>query len=109
MDVETVGEVRVAILPARVDATSAGDVEGGFTQLLEAGARSLVVDFGGTEYVSSAGLRVFLAVLKSLEKSDGRIVLCGMQPFVADVFAISGFSALFEIAAAREDALALFA
>ena len=109
MDVQVIGEVTVVTLPARVDTTSARDVETGFNELLDAGARSVIADFGANEYVSSAGLRVFLAVLKSLEKSDGRIVLCGMQPFVADVFAISGFSALFEIAAAREDALALFA
>ena len=38
----------------------------------------------------------FSAVLKFLEKNDGRIVLCAMQPFVADVFEISGFSELFD-------------
>jgi anti-anti-sigma factor len=59
--------------------------------------------------VSSAGLRVFLAVLKFLEKNDGRIVLCGMKPFVDDVFNISGFSELFDIVAGREEALALYA
>ena len=77
--------------------------------LLDGGARKLVADFDDNEYVSSAGLRVFLAVLKFLEKNDGRIVLCGMKPFVADVFEISGFSELFEIVATREEALALYA
>ena len=52
---------------------------------------------------------MFLSVLKFLEKRDGRIVLCAMQPFVADVFEISGFSELFAIVGTREDALALFA
>ena len=68
-----------------------------------------MADFDDNEYVSSAGLRVFLAVLKFLEKNDGRIVLCGMKPFVADVFEISGFSELFEIVDTREEALALYA
>jgi len=109
MDVEVVGDVNVVRLPARVDTTSAKDVEAELDGLLDGGARKLVADFDDNEYVSSAGLRVFLAVLKFLEKNDGRIVLCGMQPFVADVFEISGFSELFEIVETREEALGLYA
>jgi anti-anti-sigma factor len=108
MEVETVGEVTLVTLPARVDTTSAGEVEAEFRGLLDEGARKLVADFSANEYVSSAGLRVFLSVLKSLEKDDGRIVLCSMQPFVADVFEISGFSGLFTIVASREEAVAAF-
>jgi anti-anti-sigma factor len=109
MEVRVIDEVTVVMLPARVDTTSARDVETGFDELLDAGARKVVADFGDSEYVSSAGLRVFLTVLKYLEKNDGRIVLCGLQPFVADVFEISGFSELFTIAGTCEEALALFA
>jgi len=109
MDVQVIGKITVVMLPARVDTTSARDVEAGLNELLDAGARNLVADFGDNEYVSSAGLRVFLAVLKFLEKNEGRIVLCAMQPFVTDVFEISGFSELFAIAGTREEALALFA
>jgi anti-anti-sigma factor len=108
MDVEVVGDVTVVRLPARVDTTSAKDVEAEFDGLLDGGARQLVADFDDNEYVSSAGLRVFLAVLKYLEKNDGRIVLCSMKPFVDDVFQISGFSELFEITVTREEAVALF-
>jgi anti-anti-sigma factor len=108
MEVETVGEVTLVALPTRVDTTSAGDVEAEIRGLLDGGARKLVADFAANEYVSSAGLRVFLSVLKSLEKDGGKMVLCSMQPFVADVFEISGFSGLFTIVASREEAVAAF-
>jgi anti-anti-sigma factor len=108
MEVETVGEVTLVTLPARVDTTSAGEVEAEFRGLLDGGARKLVADFAANDYVSSAGLRVFLSVLKSLEKDGGKMVLCSMQPFVADVFEISGFSGLFTIVASREEAVAAF-
>jgi anti-anti-sigma factor len=108
MEVETVGEVTLVTLPARVDTTSAGQVEAEIRGLLDDGARKLVADFAANEYVSSAGLRVFLSVLKSLEKDGGTMVLCSMQPFVADVFEISGFSGLFTIVASREEAVAAF-
>jgi len=84
-------------------------VLGSVRHLLSDGVRSVVADFGANEYVSSAGLRVFLTVLKFLEQHDGRIVLCAMQPFVNDVFEISGFSDLFVIVESREDAVARFA
>ena len=109
MEVETAGDVTLVTLPARVDTTSAGGVEAEFRALLEQGSRQLVADFTGNEYVSSAGLRVFLSVLKSLEKDGGRMVLCAMQPFVADVFEISGFSGLFTIVETRDEAVAAFA
>jgi anti-anti-sigma factor len=109
VEVETVGEVTLVTLPTRVDTTSAGGVEAEFKGLLEQGARRLVADFGGNEYVSSAGLRVFLSVLKALERDGGRMVLCSMQPFVADVFEISGFSGLFTIVPTRDEALAALA
>ena len=109
MEVETVGEVTVVTLPDRVDTTSAAGVESEFTALLDGGARRLVADFAANEYVSSAGLRVFLSTLKALEKDGGRMVLCAMPPFVDDVFSISGFSGLFTIVATREEAIAAFA
>lgn len=106
MQVETVGEVTVVTLPARVDTSSAGLVEAAFGELLDDGVRGIVADFSGTEYVSSAGLRVFLSALKRLEKEGGSMVLCAMQPFVADVFEISGFSGLFAIFSTRDEAVA---
>ena len=109
MEAEVVGDVTVVRLPARVDTSSAGEVEAAFAALLDDGALLLVADFGANEYVSSAGLRVFLSVLKRLEQGAGRIVLCAMQPFVGDVFEISGFSELFEIVGTREEALGVFA
>jgi anti-anti-sigma factor len=109
MQVETVGDVTVVTLPTRVDTSTAAGVETEFRALLDGGARRLVADFAANEYVSSAGLRVFLSTLKALEKDGGRMVLCAMRPFVDDVFSISGFSGLFTIVATRGEALAAFA
>jgi anti-sigma B factor antagonist len=109
MDVRVTGDITVVTLPARVDTTSAEDVESRLNEAFAGGARKIVADFAANEYVSSAGLRVFLAALKFLDKNQGRIVLCGMKPFVADVFGISGFSELFEIVGTRDEAFAAFA
>jgi anti-anti-sigma factor len=109
MHLQVLGDVTVVALPARVDTINAQEVETQFEHLLAGDVRKLVADFAGTEYISSAGLRVFLATLKHLEKNEGRIVLCAMPPFIAEVFEISGFSGLFEIVATVDEAVAALA
>jgi len=106
MDLIVPRDISIVALPPRIDAVGAQEVEAQFGGLLDGGARKLVADFSGTEYISSAGLRVFLATLKMLEKTQGRIVLCDLAPFVAEVFDISGFSALFEIVPGKGEAVA---
>ncbi len=106
MQLQVLGDVTVIRLPARIDTINAKEVETKLNDLLDGGAGKLVADFADTEYISSAGLRVFLAALKRLEKTEGRIVLCALAPFIAEVFEISGFSGLFEIVETHEEALA---
>lgn len=52
---------------------------------------SLILDFSGLEYVSSAGLRGILTIAKRLKASGGNLSLCGLTGLVQDVFTVSGF------------------
>lgn len=64
-----------------------------------AGASRLLIDLSQIQYVSSAGLRVFLMAAKKLQKNGGALVLCGMSPGVREVFDIAGFSRMLRIEA----------
>lgn len=57
----------------------------------------LVVDLAAMEYISSAGLRVFMILSRDAKARHGRIVLAAMQPLVREIFDISKFTLLFEI------------
>ncbi|HWR38935.1 MAG TPA: STAS domain-containing protein [Patescibacteria group bacterium] len=105
MEVKSVGEVKIAVIPARVDANSAKDVETKLNEIVGGGARKLVCDFSGNDYISSAGLRVFLSMLKQMQKNGGKIVLCQMKPYVREVFDMAGFSQLFQIYTTENDAV----
>lgn len=79
----------------RVDSNSAGGLE---TALLgRAKEPRLLVDLSSVEYISSAGLRVFLMLARKVKESGGRLVLCGLGASVRQVFDLAGFSALFAI------------
>jgi len=108
MDVRNVNDVKIVNVLPRVDAYNAKEMEDGLGELLTGGAKKLICNFVNNEYISSAGLRVFLAVLKSMKNSGGEIVLCSLQQSVQNIFDISGFSRLFKIFNTVDEALGNF-
>lgn len=68
--------------------------------------RRVVIDFAALDYISSAGLRVVLMTAKRAKQGKGTLVLCGLQPHVKEVFEISGFLKILEVAPDRLAALA---
>lgn len=85
----TTGEVTVLALEGRFDAPSAPEAEQAFRRVTEAGACRIVLDLSGVEYISSGGLRAIIVLLKTLDRAGGRLVLCCLSPFVAEVFEIT--------------------
>ena len=57
---------------------------------VEGGATRLVLDLTALDYISSAGLRVLLTVLKAIQENRGQLVLAGVGPNVASVLTMSG-------------------
>lgn len=80
-------------LTGRLDTVTSPELE---RELQLDGVNSLVFDITGLDYVSSAGLRVFLAANKQMMKKGG-MVIKGAQPVVREVFEITGFSDIFEL------------
>ena len=70
----------------RIDALSSAEIQKGFDRLILAGERMILVDFTSVNYISSAGLRLFLSVQKKLKTIGGEIVLLKPVPSVLEVF-----------------------
>lgn len=98
--------VTVIAPSGRVDTTTSGSVEEAVRRAVDSGARRLIIDFSGVEYISSAGLRVFLVLAKRMRDLHGRLILCGMPEPVSQVFRLAGFMALFQVEASRAAAVA---
>ena len=60
----------------------------------------------GLGYVSSAGLRILLKAAKQAKGRGTWLALCALHPHVREVFDVSGFSNIFTIFGAREEAMA---
>jgi len=102
---EEVGEVRVLALSGRLDTETSADLELALQDLQAAGAVHFVIDLGDIGYVSSAGLRVLLALAKQLDGGRGSLKLCALNEAVGQVFDVAGFSRMFAIFPDRDAAL----
>ena len=85
-------------LSGRLDGLSSPDLELQVTALIASGVRTLSFDLSGLDYVSSAGLRVFIIAAKKLKASGGVAHFTALTPAVRDVFHISGLLTAFDVA-----------
>ena len=82
------GATLTVTLDGRLDTITSPDLELSLANL--AGVTHLVLDFGKINYVSSAGLRVLLALQKIMAK-QGDMVVRNVDKMVMEVLEMSGF------------------
>jgi anti-sigma B factor antagonist len=92
-------------LYGKLDTTAAKTFEEKMLAHIEAGDRRFVIDLARLDYISSAGLRVFLLAAKRLGSGDGKIVLCALKDPVKEVFDIAGFSSIFPVYGSYDEAI----
>lgn len=95
----------VVTVKGRLDTLTAPEFEKQVTEWMSLGEAAFIVDLGGLEYISSAGLRSILLVGKKLKARKGTMAFCALTPMVAKVFSISNFASLFPIHDTLERAL----
>ncbi len=76
----------------------AGELDSATSPVFEAelreklpGANKIIVDFEKVDYISSAGLRVFLAVEQYLENQDAEMKLIHVNEHIMEIFELVGF------------------
>ncbi len=85
----------VIALTGRLDTTTAPDLEKEANASLS-GITNLTIDFSKLDYISSAGLRVLLAMQKTMNK-QGKMNVKNANENVREVFEITGFSDILTI------------
>lgn len=92
----------------RLDASNSGDFEAKLIELYNSGADNILFDVSDLDYISSAGLRVFMLAWNSCNEHDKRIALLQANDIVAEVFEISGLSDLIPAVASIDAAVEYF-
>lgn len=101
-----VNDVVIVKLLGSLDTNTAPDAETEINKWLENGALKMIINLEQTNYVSSAGLRIFLATAKKITASTGAVKLCCPNEVVQEILDISGFSTILDVKKTEEEALA---
>lgn len=102
---QQIGRVCVVTARGRLDGASSQAFTTRLDALIGAEPR-LLIDFAGVEFVSSAGLRAVLMLVKKIKSVKGLCALCSVQAPVREVFEITGFASMIDIHPERAAALA---
>ena len=85
------GKPTVFALVGRLDTNTSPQLEEFAGELFESGKMDIVVDMNECDFVSSAGLRVIVAMQKRVV-NNGSLVFRNVQSDVMDVFEMTGSS-----------------
>jgi anti-anti-sigma factor len=83
-------------LIGRLDTITSPKLQKDLSEALQA-SETVVLNFGGVEYVSSAGLRVLLQGQKIAQGADRSMTLKNVSSEVMEVFDVTGFSGVLSI------------
>ncbi len=91
-----------------LDAHTAPVLEASIDNLLKSGNYKILVNFRDLEYISSAGLGVFMSFIEEIREKGGDIKLSNMKSKVFSVFDLLGFPLLFDIESEESEAIGKF-
>lgn len=106
INTERVGDALI-VMPSenRVDGTNARDFQVGLEEAINQEDRSVVFDAATLTYISSAGLRAILLVVKSINRQGGKFAVCSLSDPIREIFSISGFDNIIPIESTRDEAI----
>ncbi|MEJ2054495.1 MAG: STAS domain-containing protein [Calditrichaceae bacterium] len=89
--------ISVLHLSGFLDAHTVPVFEESIQKLIKQEIYNIIVNMENLDYISSAGLGVFMGFIEEIREQGGDIKLSNLSPKVYKVFDLLGFPALFEI------------
>lgn len=100
--------IHVMELKGYLDAHTTPILEDSFQKLLNEKKYRIVVNCRELNYISSAGLGVFMAFIEDVRANEGDIKMSDMSPKVFNIFDLLGFPMLYDIMKTEEEAAGKF-
>ena len=107
VEIETQIEEQTAliIINGDIDASSSIQLDDSLNQQLENKHLDISIDCSDLNYISSAGLGVFMSYIEEFKSNDQKFILFGLSEKVKNVFDMLGLDQLMNIVTTKEDAL----
>lgn len=101
--------IQILDLKGELDAHTASELEAALQKCQDDQRNLIVVNGENLQYISSAGLGVFMAYIEEVRENGGDIKIAALQPKVYNVFDLLGFPMLFDIVDTEQEAVEKFA
>lgn len=98
INIEQVDGGYIALFDGRLDTPSAIKAQQDMVPLMENADKKITLDCSKLEYISSSGLRLFLALRKETAAKGGKVAIRNINDEIRKVFMMTGFFNLFDIA-----------
>lgn len=105
---EDKAEVSILYLNGYLDAHTATELEDNIQKLIDDERFRIIINFNELNYISSAGLGVFMGFIEQVRENDGDIKMCCMSEKIYRIFDLLGFPSLYDIVESEEKAIELF-
>lgn len=105
---EMKGNVAVIGVKGRVDGFSAPQLDEALQGAIKDKHTKIVVDLGGTEFMSSAGMRALLKARLEVQDKKGELRLAAPSEYLLDSLKLVGLDKLFHIYGSRDAAMTEF-
>jgi anti-anti-sigma factor len=102
------GNTDVLYLTGKLDGFQSGLLEANVNEMIDAGSYRIILEMKGIQYLSSAGIRVLVMLLKKTRKLGGNIYLAEVSSYPLNVLKIAGFLKIFQNFDNLEEALQSF-
>jgi anti-sigma B factor antagonist len=79
-------------LSGRLDSVTQSDLAQELEKVFETKITSLTLDLSALEYLSSAGLRVFLSARKKVTEMGGKMKIVGANESINEILQITGYA-----------------
>lgn len=107
VEIETKIEEQLAIITINgdIDASSSIQLDDSLNKQLENKHLNVSIDCSDLNYISSAGLGVFMSYIEEFKSNDQQFILYGLSEKVKNVFDMLGLDQLMNIVTSKEEAL----
>ena len=101
------GDILVAAITGRIDSVTAATLDKELEKIVHAN-KKVVLDLKGVAYLSSAGVRAIVKMLRNEQKTGGDVKLANMPRVVEDVLETVGMMELVQTYPSVDEAIASF-
>lgn len=100
--------IKIVRIKGKLDVNRSIELETELETMITGGVNKLLFDLEAIEFLSSSGLRIFIATMRTLKDNKGKLVFCSVPPMVRKLFKIVELDNIFETYDNAEEALVAF-